>query len=100
MSAERVCGLSTGSLTPGNAADVVLLRTDDPTVFPFNNPVGTIVTAADPGLVETVLVAGHVVKHDGRLLGADLPALKARLLESRDHVAAAARFPLDGTWRP
>ncbi|TCC28112.1 amidohydrolase family protein [Kribbella speibonae] len=98
VNAAAALGLPTGSLTPGKAADLILLRTDDPTVFPFNNPVGTIVTAAHPGLVDTVLVAGHVVKRDGQLVGIDLPALKTHLLQSRDHVARAARFPVDGSW--
>ncbi|GAA3084952.1 cytosine/adenosine deaminase-related metal-dependent hydrolase [Kribbella aluminosa] len=98
VNAADACGLPTGSLSPGKAADVILLRTDDPAVFPFNNPVGTIVTAAHPGLVDTVLVAGRVVKRAGQLLGVDLPALRTRLLESRDHVAVAAGFPVDGTW--
>jgi cytosine/adenosine deaminase-related metal-dependent hydrolase len=98
----RACGLGarTGSITPGKDADVILLRADDPTVFPANNPVGTIVIAGHPGLVDTVLVAGRVVKRDGILVGVDLPALRTRLLESRDRIAAAAGVPLDGTWRP
>jgi cytosine/adenosine deaminase-related metal-dependent hydrolase len=94
------CGLRTGSLTPGKQADVILLRADDLTVFPFNNPVGTIVSAGHPGLVDTVLVAGRVVKRDGVLVDVDLPALRARLLESRDRIAAAAGVALDGTWHP
>jgi 5-methylthioadenosine/S-adenosylhomocysteine deaminase len=98
----RACGLAarTGSITPGKDADLILLRADDLTVFPPNNPVGTIVTAGHPGLVDTVLVAGRVVKRDGALVGVDLPALMARLVESRDRIAAAADVPLDGTWRP
>ncbi|MFJ5227334.1 amidohydrolase family protein [Streptomyces sp. NPDC088400] len=90
----------TGSLTPGKAADVILLRTDDITVLPVTDPAGTIVAAGHPGLVDTVLVAGRVVKRDGVLVDVDLPALKARLVDSRDKVAAAAGVPLDGTWRP
>ena len=86
----KACGLDTGSLTPGQQADIVLLRKDDPSVFPFTNPAGTIVAAGHPGLVDTVLVAGRVVKRDGALVGVDLPALQARLLESRDRIAAAA----------
>ena len=98
----RACGLAarTGSITPGKDADVILLRADDLTVFPVSNPVGTIVTAGHPGLVDTVLVAGRVVKRDGVLVDVDLPALRTRLLESRDRIAAAAGIPLDGTWRP
>ena len=99
---RRSCGLSdrTGSITPGKDADLVLLRADDLTVFPVTDPVGTIVTAGHPGLVDTVLVAGRVVKRDGALVGVDLTALRARLLDSRDRIAAAAGIPLDGTWRP
>ncbi|MEV7289544.1 amidohydrolase family protein [Streptomyces sp. NPDC093252] len=85
-----------GSLTPGRAADVILLRADDPTVFPVNDPVGTVVAAGHPGLVDTVLVAGRVVKRDGALVGVDLPALRSRVLESRDRIAAAAGIPLGG----
>ncbi|MGW0998973.1 amidohydrolase family protein [Streptomyces sp. NPDC002520] len=98
----RALGLAarTGSLTPGKDADVILLRADDPTVFPVSDPAGTIVAAGHPGLVDTVLVAGRVVKRDGALVDVDLPALRTRLADSRDRIAAAAGVPLDGTWRP
>jgi 5-methylthioadenosine/S-adenosylhomocysteine deaminase len=96
------CGLvdRTGSLSPGKDADVILLSADDPTVFPFNNPPGTIVAAGHPGLVDTVIVAGRVVKRGGRLLDVELPTLRSRLVQSRDRIAAAAGVPLDGTWHP
>lgn len=102
IDAARSCGLDarTGSVTPGKDADLVLLRTDDLTVFPVTDPAGTIVSAGHPGLVDTVLVAGQVVKRDGELVGVDLPALRTRLLASRDRIAAAAGIPVDGTWRP
>ncbi|MFJ1611090.1 amidohydrolase family protein [Streptomyces sp. NPDC088253] len=102
IDAAASCGLDarTGSLTPGKDADIILLRTDDITVFPVTDPAGTIVSAGHPGLVDTVLVAGRVVKRDGTLLDVDLPTLKTRLIASRDRIAAAAGVPLDGTWRP
>ncbi|GAA1720272.1 amidohydrolase family protein [Streptomyces yatensis] len=102
IDAAASCGLGarTGSLTPGKDADVILLRTDDITVFPVTDPAGTIVSAGHPGLVDTVLVAGRVVKRDGALVGVDLPALKTRLTASRDRIAAAAGVRLDGPWRP
>jgi cytosine/adenosine deaminase-related metal-dependent hydrolase len=79
---------------------VILLKADDPTVFPFNNPAGTIVAAGHPGLVDTVLAAGRVVKRGGRLLDVDLPTLRSQLVESRDRIAAAAGVRLDGSWQP
>jgi 5-methylthioadenosine/S-adenosylhomocysteine deaminase len=90
----------TGSLSPGKDADLVLLSKHDPTVFPFNHPAGTLVAAGHPGLVDTVLVAGRVVKRGGRLLDVDLPTLRGRLVESRDRIASAAGVRLDGTWYP
>ncbi|WP_329524857.1 amidohydrolase family protein [Streptomyces sp. NBC_01462] len=102
VDAARSCGLDarTGSITPGKDADIILLRADDLAVFPVTDPAATVVSAGHPGLVDTVLVAGRVVKRDGTLVGVDLAALRTRLLESRDRIAAAAGIPLDGTWRP
>jgi cytosine/adenosine deaminase-related metal-dependent hydrolase len=102
VDAARSCGLGarTGSITPGKDADVILLRADDLTVFPVTDPVATVVSAGHPGLVDTVLVAGRVVKRDGVLVGVDVAALRTRLVESRNRIAAAAGVPLDGTWRP
>jgi 5-methylthioadenosine/S-adenosylhomocysteine deaminase len=98
----RTCGLEarTGSITVGKDADLILLDARDPSVFPVTDPVGTVVAAGHPGLVDGVFVAGRAVKRDGRLLGVDLPALQAQLLESRDRIAAAAGVPLGGSWTP
>jgi cytosine/adenosine deaminase-related metal-dependent hydrolase len=98
----RTCGLGarTGSITVGKDADLVLLDAEDPSVFPVGDPVGTIVAAGHPGLVDSVFVAGRAVKRDGRLLGLDFPALRTRLLESRDRIAAAAGIAVDGSWQP
>ncbi|MGW1271562.1 amidohydrolase family protein [Streptomyces sp. NPDC002491] len=102
IDAAASCGLATrtGSITPGKDADIILLRADDLTVFPVTDPAATIVSAGHPGLVDTVLVAGRVVKRDGALVDVDLKALRARLLDSRNRIAAAAGIPLDGAWRP
>ncbi|MEU2133174.1 amidohydrolase family protein [Streptomyces sp. NPDC018352] len=102
VDAAASCGLQTrtGSITPGKDADIILLRTDDPAIFPVTDPAGSIVSAAHPGLVDTVLVADRVVKRDGALVSVNLPALKTRLTASRDRIASAAGVRLDGTWRP
>ncbi|WP_410592623.1 amidohydrolase family protein [Amycolatopsis sp. lyj-23] len=92
----QACGRNTGSLTPGQDADLVLLDAEDLSVFPVGDPVGTIVSAGHPGLVDSVYVAGKAVKRHGRLLGVDLPPLRARLLESRERIAAAAGVSLIG----
>jgi 5-methylthioadenosine/S-adenosylhomocysteine deaminase len=96
----RALGLDVGSITPGKQADLVLLRTDDLTLFPANHPVGAVVSAGHPGLVDTVLVAGEVVKRHGVLVDVDLDDLRERALRSRARIAADAGVALDGTWVP
>ena len=67
----RACGLEDkiGSLTPGKQADVVVIRADTVGMFPVNNPVGSLVYNAHIGLVDTVVVAGRIIKSGGVLLG-------------------------------
>jgi cytosine/adenosine deaminase-related metal-dependent hydrolase len=83
-------GRRTGSLTPGKQADVVVLRADRPGVAPVYDAVGTVVSAMGPGDVETVLVAGRVVKRDGRLLHPGLPRLLERAAAVRDRLREPA----------
>ncbi len=62
-----------GSLEVGKRADLVLLKNDySPVMFPIVNPYGHVVMQAQRNEVHTVLVNGDVVKHEGRLVNADL----------------------------
>lgn len=79
-----------GSLTPGKEADVTILRTDDPGMFPINNPYGSVVYSAHPGVVDTVLVRGEVVKRDGRLVGVDMAHVRELADQTRDYLFACA----------
>ena len=80
----------TGSLTPGKDADIVMLRTDLTNVMPLNNAYGAIVTGMDTSNVDTVIVAGRVMKHRGRLVGVDLASHRRRLAASRDFLLEKA----------
>jgi 5-methylthioadenosine/S-adenosylhomocysteine deaminase len=65
----------------------VLIKNDDsPAMFPILNPYGHIAFQAQRGDVHTVLVGGRVVKRDGRLVGVDLPAARARVAATIDHL--------------
>ena len=57
-----------GTLTPGKQADVILLRTDRMNVTPLNDPVTAVVTGMDTGNVDTVLIAGRLMKQHGEAL--------------------------------
>ncbi|TDE01027.1 amidohydrolase family protein [Jiangella asiatica] len=87
----RAAGLAgVGSLRPGDHADLVLLRTDGLGVAPAHDPVGAIVLSMDTRAVDTVVVAGRIVKRDGRLVGVDAATVQARLAMSAARVTAAA----------
>ena len=81
-----------GTLTPGKQADVILLRTDRINVTPLNDPATAVVAGMDTGNVDTVLIAGRVMKRHGRLLHVDWPAVRRMAAESRDHVIAKSGF--------
>ncbi len=84
----RVCGIEerTGSLTPGKQADVVLVRGDDTNTYPVIDPVSTLVLQADTRNVDTVVVAGKVLKRGGKLVDADLRGARDRASSSLDHL--------------
>ncbi len=102
----RACGLDRkiGSLTPGKRADVIVVRADSFGMTPLNNPVGAFVYNAHPGLVDTILVDGKVVKRDGKLVGVDQARVRRLAVESRDDIIrradgkAGAR--IGGDWIP
>ncbi|MEU0531396.1 amidohydrolase family protein [Amycolatopsis tolypomycina] len=78
-----------GSLEVGKKADVVLLKNDDsPASFPLLNPYGHVAFQAQRGDVHTVLVGGRVVKRDGKLVAADLPAVRQRVEETVGYLRA------------
>ena len=90
----RANGLAdrTGSLTPGKQADLVLLRTDRLNALPLNDPATAVVASMDTSNVDTVLVAGHVLKRGGELTHVDWDAVKRMVGESRDFVIQKSGF--------
>jgi cytosine/adenosine deaminase-related metal-dependent hydrolase len=93
-----------GSLTPGKRADIILIRTDNFGMTPLNNPIGAVVYNAHPGLVDTVIVDGNVVKRDGTLVGVDVARVRRLAVESRDDILRRANGAngarLGGDWIP
>lgn len=83
-----------GTLTPGKEADVIMLRTDRINVMPINDPVGAVVWGMDTSNVDTVFVAGRVMKRDGELVGVDLNRVEQLVYESRDYVVKKSGFRL------
>jgi 5-methylthioadenosine/S-adenosylhomocysteine deaminase len=87
----RVAGLDevTGSIEVGKQADIIVLRTDRPNIFPINDPIGAVVWGMDPSNVDTVFVGGRPLLRDG-VLTADVARARDLALAARQRVGAAA----------
>jgi len=76
-----------GSLEAGKKADVVLVKNDtSPVMYPILNPYGHVAFQAQRADVHSVVVNGHLVKHDHKLLGADLAAAKAKVGQTVEYL--------------
>ena len=80
----RAMGLAdrTGSLSPGKAADLILIRTSDLNLYPVHDPLETVVFQAGFSNVDTVLIGGEIVKRGGELVYPKLQEKKEQLAES------------------
>lgn len=81
-----------GSITAGKEADIVLIRANDLNLYPSGNAVGTVVLAAERGNVDTVIVAGRILKRHGKMAYLDFDALKRITQESREHLFSAVGY--------
>ena len=81
-----------GRLAPGTRADVVVVDVDRIEVGPYIDPIRTLVNCVSGRDVESVLVDGELVVHEGRLTRLDQQALlaEARRVTERDLARIAA----------
>jgi 5-methylthioadenosine/S-adenosylhomocysteine deaminase len=87
----RVAGLGniTGSLEPGKDADIVVLRTDRPNIWPINDPIGAVVWGMDTSNVDWVFSAGRVLVRNGELT-ADVARVRDLASSARRRVGEAS----------
>lgn len=94
-----------GSLRAGKQADVVMIRADAVNTAPMHDPYLAVVSQTHPGNVDTVIVAGRILKESGALV-ADWPPVLAKLEESKEYIVSAVEKnggffpqpPLDLPW--
>ena len=87
----RVAGLGgvTGSLVAGKQADIVVLRTDRPNIFPINDPIGAVVWGMDTSNVDWVIVGGRILMRNG-VLEADVARARNLAKVAQQRVGAAS----------
>jgi 5-methylthioadenosine/S-adenosylhomocysteine deaminase len=91
LESARAAGVNdrVGALAPGSQADIVVLRTDTPNIFPINDAIGAVVWGMDTSNVDWVFVAGRPLKRAGVLEG-DLDRALAHAHTAQHRVAEAA----------
>lgn len=89
-----------GTLTPGKDADIIFIDTDNLEMSPMNNPVGAVVLAAHPGMVDSVFVAGRALKRHGKPVGFDQAAVIRQVNAARDRVLQKAGVEPGGRFMP
>jgi cytosine/adenosine deaminase-related metal-dependent hydrolase len=92
----RTIGLDgiTGSLEAGKQADVIILRTDRPNIFPINDPIGAVVWGMDTSNVDWVFAGGRPIMRNGAL-EADVARARHLATAVQERVLAAAGLPAD-----
>jgi 5-methylthioadenosine/S-adenosylhomocysteine deaminase len=87
----RVAGLGdvTGSLEVGKHADVIVLRTDRPNIFPVNDPIGAVVWGMDTSNLDWVFGGGRALMRQGKL-EADVARARDLATAARRRIAAAS----------
>ena len=83
-------GDTTGSLTVGKRADLILIRGNDINIAPVADIEASVVQSAMPTNVDTVLVDGRIVKRGGRLVGYDVDKIVRDAKASALRIRAAA----------
>jgi 5-methylthioadenosine/S-adenosylhomocysteine deaminase len=97
--AETVRMPDIGELAPGKQADIALLRTDGPHVYPRHDPLANLLYSQRASDADTVLCAGRVLMRFGRLLTIDVARVRRELsgrlerLKGRAHGKRLATYP-------
>ncbi len=79
-----------GSLTPGKRADIIMVRTTDPNIGPVMDPAFSLVYAAQPSNIDTVIVDGKVLRRKGQFVQLDSEQVMWEATESVRGLAARA----------
>lgn len=91
LDGAHVVGLgdTTGSLTPGKRADIIVLRTDRPNIYPINDPIGAVVWGMDTSNIDWVFVGGRTLVRNG-VLEADLDRARSLAVTAQARVLASS----------
>jgi 5-methylthioadenosine/S-adenosylhomocysteine deaminase len=82
-----------GSLETGKKADIVLISLDKPNAVPMYNVYSQLAYSLKGSDVETVIIGGHVIMSDRKLLTVNEEAAIAKAREYKKSIAASLGLP-------
>ena len=80
----------TGSIAPGQRADLILVRTNDINMAPAGDPYSAIVTFGQPANVDTVIVDGRILRRRNQFTVLDMPKMMEETAESVEFLRSKA----------
>lgn len=93
LMADRV-----GSLEAGKRADVILIDTRKPHLYPVHDPVSAVAWAANGSDVDTVLIDGEIVMQGRRVLTLDETAVLNAVAQRQDKIIRQAQVDVRHVW--
>ncbi len=83
----------TGSLTPGKRADLILVRTDTPSMTPFGGDAyDALVQLAQPANVDTVVADGRILRRKGEFTSLDYAKVAREASDALAGLTARAKW--------
>ena len=82
----------TGSLAPGKRADIILVRTSDINMAPLSEAYEALVTFAQPGNIDTVIVDGRILRRASQFTTLDHDQVLSQAVESAAALRARANW--------
>jgi 5-methylthioadenosine/S-adenosylhomocysteine deaminase len=83
----------TGSLAPDKRADIILVRATDINMTPPGDPYEALVSRAQPGNIDTVIVDGRILRKAGVFTALDHAGVVREAQEAALALRAKANWP-------
>jgi 5-methylthioadenosine/S-adenosylhomocysteine deaminase len=82
-----------GSLEPGKKADLILIGLDEPNAVPMYDIYAQLAYALKGSDVETVVIGGHIVMRDKKLLTVNEEEAMAKARQYKKSIATSLGMP-------
>jgi len=81
-----------GSLKPGKQADIIFINKNDLNLFPVNDAIEAVVFHANGSNVDTVIIAGKIMKRNGKIIYRGMEKKKTLLARSSQRILKGIKY--------